>query len=309
MSDCSFVLLASPRDTDFVKNILPHLLRMCSFSFRDVIVVADDLPKGIRLQEEENLHAQFFEMVQEWQRDSTISKCLRLSTISCDRLAEKYFGSRISAMRDYRGVPLFGWIAGLDAAESDFVVHFDSDILLHQASDYNWIEAGMDLIQEDPLAMFVSPLPGPPSSDGKFYNQPVCPTLDKHGNLRFKTFSSRRFLLSKRRFDKLLPTPSQYLSTKRRLLISTKRRLLMQTGLGNALRNWERCVSCTLQESSYYRVHLRSPKAWAIHCLDRGDAFIRSLPALIQRVEDGHYPVEQGGHHDLVLPVWNLNLL
>jgi hypothetical protein len=82
-------------------------------------------------------------------------------------------------VRDHRGVPLFGWIAGLEAAQTDFVVHFDSDLLLHQAPGHSWIDAGMALIQEDPLAMFVSPLPGPPASDGSVKDQAVAPTLGR----------------------------------------------------------------------------------------------------------------------------------
>jgi hypothetical protein len=186
MPECTFVFLTNPRDIEFVDHTLRHLLRMCSFHFREIILVADDLPKGTQLQSHENSDAKFSRMIQELQRNGTITRCVRLSAIDSDRLAGKYFGSRVSAMRDHRGIPLFGWIAGLEAAQTDFVLHFDSDILLHQAPGHSWIDAGMTLIQEDPLAMFVSPLPGPPASDGSFYDQAVAPTFDNQGNLRFK---------------------------------------------------------------------------------------------------------------------------
>ena len=102
--------------------------------------------------------------------------------------------------------------------------------------------------------------------------------------------------MNRRRFEKLLPTPLRY--------ISLKRRLLMQFGFGNALGNWEQSVSCALQASEYDRVHLGSPKAWALHCPDHGRDWLRSLPAVIQRVEQGRYPTEQGGHYYLMLPAW-----
>lgn len=296
MPECTFVLLTSPSDIEFMNDTLRHLLRMCSFRFREVIVVADDLPRTTRTQSHGNSDAEFSGLIQEWQRNGTVTRCVRLSTIPSARLARKYFGSRVPAMRDRRGIPLFGWIAGLETAQTDFVVHFDSDILLHQAPGHSWIDAGIALLEGDPLAMFVSPLPGPPASDGAFHTRSVAPTFDNQGNLRFKTFSSRRFLVSKRRFENMLPTPLRY--------ISTKQRLRMQFGFGNALYPWEHCVSCALEESEYYRVHLRSPKAWAIHCPDHGRVWIQSLPGLIKRVEVGQYPAEQGGHYDLMLPAW-----
>lgn len=296
MPECTFVLLTNPNDVQFVNEIIQHLLRMCSIHFREVIVVADDLPQA-RATSPKHCHVQLFELIEELLHNNTVSRCVRLSTIPSLTLASKYFGSQISATRDHRGVPLFGWIAGLESAKTDFVVHFDSDILLHQAKGHDWINEGITLIQEDPLAMFVSPLPGPPTPDRKFFDQDFPPTFDKRGNFRFKTFSSRRFLVSKDRLDNLLPTPMQY--------ISNKRRLLMQFGLGNALWTWEYCVSYALERSKYYRVNLRSPNAWAIHCPNHGRAWLRYLPALIKEVECGNYPVEQGGHYDLLLSAWN----
>ena len=296
MSECTFVLLAGPRDAGFLKATLQHLLKMCSFPFREVLVVADDLPKGDRSLNTEIESSCFADLLLRLKRDQTVTRCVYLSEIDADRLAKKHFGSRVSMMRDHRSIPLLAWIAGIEAAETDFVVHFDSDMLLHQAPGHSWIRTGMTLMQEDPLTMFVSPLPGPPASDGRLRAQAVGPTLDKQGNFRFKTFSSRRFLLNKQRFEKLLPTPLRY--------TSIKRRLLMQVRFGNAILPWEYCVSCALQESEYYRVHLCSPKAWALHCPDHSHAWLRSLPDVIKRVEEGQYPAEQGGHYDLMLPAW-----
>lgn len=296
MSECTFVLLAGPRDSAFLDDTLRHVLRMCSFGFREVLIVADDLPRANHSINNETENSRFADLVYRLTRDEVVTRCIHLREIASDRLAEKYFGSRVSRLRDHRRVPLFGWIAGIEEAQTDFVVHFDSDILLHQSPGHSWIHAGMTLMKQDPLAMFVSPLPGPPSRDGGLRAQAVAPTLDSQGNFRFKTFSSRRFLVSKRRFEKLLPTPLQY--------TSIKRRLLMRLGFGNALWPWEYSVSCALQESVYYRVHLCSPKAWALHCPDHSKAWLHSLPDLITRIEQGEYPAEQGGEYDLMLSAW-----
>ena len=296
MTECTFAMLAGPSDAAFMGSTLRHLLKMCSFGFREVIVIADDLPKKGRSRD---AVYRFHDILGPLRNDGTVTKCVFLSAVDRDRgiLSRKYFGSpRIPKARDHRGVPLFGWLAGLEEAPTDFVVHFDSDSLLHQDPSYSWIDAAMRLMAQDSTVMFVSPLPGPPTSDGGLRGQSVDPIKDNLGNLRFKTFTSRRFLVSKQRFEKMLPTPVAY--------TSTKRRILMRLGFGNALSTWEDCVSRSLQESEYYRVHLGCPKAWALHCPDHGPDWLEALPSVIRRVEEGQYPAKQAGHFDLTLSAW-----
>ena len=140
MPDCTFSLLAGPADAGFLRETLQHLLRMCAFPFREKIIVADDLPNR---SVPEDAAYRFSQLLQELQGDQIITQSVPLSTVVADRLSLKHFGSRVSVMRDHRSVPLFGWIAGIEQAHTDFVVHFDSDILLHQAKGHNWIEAGI----------------------------------------------------------------------------------------------------------------------------------------------------------------------
>ena len=292
-------MLAGPGDSAFVEMTLKHLLRTCSFPFHEVIIVADDLPRKGGRSAEDAVDVQGLQKtLNRLCKEGTVSRYVLLSAIDRERerLSRKYFGARIAKVRDHRGVPLFGWIAGLETAETKFVVHFDSDILLHQDTGFNWIGAGMSLIDEDPTAMFVSPLPGPPTSDGKLHGQACAHTRDAHGNFRFKTFSSRRFLVSKERLAGLLPTPVAH--------SSNKRRVLMRLGLGNSVLPWEESVSRALAESDCYRVHLACPDAWAVHSPDHGPDWLRALPDIIKRVEEGRYPREQAGYYDLILSAW-----
>jgi hypothetical protein len=295
MQNCTFLLLTSPRDREFVIFTLPHLLRMCSFPFYEVIVVIDDLPKGRPASDFSDECGKFFSLVEGWQSRGLIGRFILLSEISFDDITEKYFGTNVLQTRDYRGVPLFGWVAGLEVAKSEFVVHFDSDILLFQASDYSWINDGMTLISDDPDAMFVSPLPGPPAIDGRLRGQVVAPTLDTRGNFRFKTFSSRRFLVNKVRLGKLLPTPLRRISEKQ---ISPTDRSY------GTLCSWEDCVSSALQSSEFYRINLRCPKAWSVHSPEHNRDWLMALPRIVRCIENGDYPAKQGGHYELLLSAW-----
>nr|WP_199313858.1 hypothetical protein [Leptolyngbya sp. FACHB-671] len=58
------------------------------------------------------------------------------------------------------------------------------------------------------------------------------------------------------------------------------------------------------RRDSYIRAVLGSPKAWTLHPIDRQPKFIKALPDIIQKIESGWYPSEQGGHYDLILKSW-----
>jgi hypothetical protein len=294
-NDCTFSMLASTADAPFIAMSVRHLLRMCAFHFQDVVIVVDDLPKdGHDAVEARGLLA----ILEGMHAEGIVSRILRLSTVHENerQLSQKYFGCVLPRPRDRRGIPLLGWVAGLEDARTDFVVHFDSDILLHQRSGHSWLTEAMTLLRQDASAMFVAPRPGPPAADGSLQGQQVAPTRDENGNFRFKQFSSRRFLVSKRRFDALLPTPLLY--------TSRRDRVLMQLGYGNALQMWEECVSSVLRRSSYYRVHLANPNAWSVHCKEHSPRWLAALPAILERVEAGEFPEAQAGHYNLQLSHW-----
>lgn len=295
VDDCTLSMLAAPSDASFVDAILRHLLRMCAHDFRDVVVVVDDLPKKGRPVDA--VH-DVLAILAGMQHDAVISRIVKLSTVHQDsgRICLKYVGRVPPVARDRRGIPLLGWIAGLEAARTDFVVHFDSDILLHQDPDHRWLTEAMNLMRCDSSAMFVAPRPGPPTDDGALRGQITDPTFDSQGNFRFKHFSSRRFLVSKRRLEALLPTPLLY--------TSRRDRVLMHLGFGGAFQMWEECVSAALRRSAYFRVHLRSPGAWSLHCKDHSPEWLAVLPAIIARVERGEWPEAQAGLYELRLSDW-----
>ena len=295
---CTFVTLAGTADSPFLEIVLKHLLNMCSFPFHDVLLVVDDLPKdGGNAEEQARQVANLLIIAGRLQEGGSVSRLIKLSSADREHLSAKYFGNRrIKAARDLRGVPLFGWVVGLDAAETDFVMHFDSDILLHQDPQFDWIKVGMKLIEDDPSAMFVSPRPGPPTADGRLGGQAVDPTLDSQGNFRFKTFSSRRFLVKKRRFESFLPTPAVY--------EPSKYSALTRLGFHGRILPWEEFVNRSLSASSFYRVHLSSREAWSIHSPAHTAEWLQALPHIIKCVEQGQYPPEQAGYYDLVLPPW-----
>jgi hypothetical protein len=143
-------------------------------------------------------------------------------------------------------------------------------------------------MEEDKSVMFVSPLPGPPAKDGTFPSQLTAPTFDRHGNLRFKTFTSRCYLVSKSRFARMLPTRMQ--------------RGITKAGITHFA--WESCIESDLQNSPFERAHLCSSNAWYLHQQRHTAEWADALPEILAKIEADVYPEGQGGYHDLIPELW-----
>ena len=283
---CTLTFLVAPTDLAHWEITLQHILRMCAVQFQQVIVVIDDLPVA-----DSSRAAELVSLLLSAERllkHGIISRYITLSSISTESLGLSYLGTTRVEPRDHRHVPMFGWIAGIAASKTDWLLHFDSDILLFQQAGHSWIKEGMQRMQEDDNLLFVSPLPGPPTQDGSLPGQPVLPRLDANNNIRLKTFSSRVFLTSRSRLQNILPT-----------------HLIRDTIPGvPGLYPWEMAVSVALSQSHYDRAHLSSHHAWFLHCPDHGAEWQEALADIVKRIELNHFPNDQRGYYDLILSAW-----
>jgi hypothetical protein len=291
MTSFTFATLADPC-APYTEIMARHLAGISRDNRAEALLVADDLAKKGRRPDRDALTVAVDRLLTR----HIVDRVVRLSEIDAKALSRKHFGATMSASRDHRSIPLLGWVAAIEAAQTDLVAYFDSDILMHQAPGHDWIAEAADIMYDDPSVMFVAPHPGPPTADGQLYEQEPPPQIDERGNFRWKLFSSRRFLVSKSRFFSMLPTPPQY--------ISWKRAVAMKVGYGNALLPRETTVSRALQASPFDMVYLRSPKAWFLHSPDHGAEWQNALPKLIENVERGLYPIAQAGRCELKLQAW-----
>jgi hypothetical protein len=118
-------LLASPGDLPTLRPITRHLLKSANFDFSEVVLVIDTLPPH-PAQMIERLSTTAAEML----ASGEITRIDRLSDL---RPSSDQFVEIPSHLRDHRGIPVMGWIAGIDATNGDYVCHFDSDILIFTA--------------------------------------------------------------------------------------------------------------------------------------------------------------------------------
>jgi hypothetical protein len=284
---CTMAVLAGPADIEYFRHITAHLKRTAHFQFSETLLVLDTMQR----RKSEALVAAARAM----QAANEIDRYVELEPHMNIMLAHKHFTQPPKRLRDNRGIPLFGWIAGMENATTDYLFHSDSDILIHSAANFSWVKAAIDVMENDPSIMFVAPLAGPPNPRG-LVGQKVAPIIDEAGNYRFKTFSSRHYVVNRRRFEKLLPL--------RPLHASEWRKLVMTLGGSSSLRTWEKHVGLALASSAFFRIHLSDPRAWGLHCKDHGPPWRENLPSIMAAVERGDFPRSQAGYYNLRLEDW-----
>jgi hypothetical protein len=283
---CSMSVLACTSDADYVRMMYLHLKRTTNFEFAETFLVLDTMrDSGETL----------LSIAQSMRASNEIDRYIEIDRRPAPAVIRKHFSKWPRRLRDNRGIPLFGWIIGIENADTDYLFHSDCDVLIYSRSNYSWVRKAMEVMESDPSVVFVSPHPGPPSSEGIFGHNPP-PTRDANGNYRFKSFSSRRYVVHRKRFELLLPLAP--------LHVSPMRKAVMYLGGPSSIRTWERHVNAALKLSPYHRVSLGDTQAWALHCPDHGPLWRDNLPALIAAVEAGRFPPSQGGHYDLRLNAW-----
>ncbi len=309
---CSLSILVARTDVPFMMHTIPHLVKMCKFPFTQRLLAIDTAPLSGDKVNRPGIGT--LEQVREYCRQLLDAQIVdKVVDINYDpnyrqRVYQKHLGNgKIRPTHNYKGYPILGTIFSLEEPPGEYLLHFDSDMMLYQASDYSWIEAGIELLKRYPEIMAVRPSGGPPTEEGILYQDKKQKSKDPSGFYRFKFFSSRVYLIDRRRFDSLLPLPLLWRSYQKSWLnflpAGWKGVLNAYTGKGK-LASWEVMVSQRLENNEYVRVNIDSPNAWTIHPNTRTPEFIEALPKIIAAVEAGNYPLGQAGYYDLRLKDW-----
>ena len=299
---CDLSILVARTDTPFMLHTIPHLVRTCRYPFARRVLVVDTAPLGRRYRRRPGIGT----------AEELLACCRKLigagvvdAVAPIDyapdhrrRVYRKHFAVPMRQTHSHGGYPILGSIRAIEESRADFLVHFDSDMLLYQEPGFSWIDEGINLLRAHADLISVQPRSGPPDRDGRLRQQEEAGEAyerDDRGIFRFKTFSSRVFLIDRRRFDHLLPLrpPLPLLEVLRNYLTRH-----------NTMPEWETMVGCRLQKTAFIRGDLMSTRAWTLHPDERGERFEAALAGVIARVEAGDYPPEQGGYYDLLLDRW-----
>ncbi len=298
---CTLFTGVSRPDIPFLSQMVRHRNRSLNHVFKERILLVDTAPFAGNYAGRTDIGSldQLREVCEQLRADGIIDRTLEVDHSPRQRqLYQRHFSRKVSHTRDHRGIPSIALILAIEEATTDHVLYFDCDVLLHQAPGHDWVAEGVKILRENPDVVVTSPLSGPPSTGA--LKQAVSYHRDVRGFYSFKTFTARKWLINRDRFNKLLPLNPTYTSWKKRLLGTV-------TG-ASALIPWEVAISQRLEQTEYVRADLDSPTAWTLHTPDHGPRFLAALPEIIARVERGWFPPEQAGDYDLRLEAWDIPL-
>jgi hypothetical protein len=289
---CTLSIMVARSDVPFLPYTIPHLVRMCKYPFKRKSLIRDTAPLADEFAQRSNVGtlSQLISCCDQLLTSGLIDEVIDIDySEECrSRIYEKHFDADLKDTHGSLGTSIFGYIYSLAMAHTDYLVHFDCDMLIHQSPDICWIEQGIAVLQERPDVIVINPRPGPPSSDGVLHQlEPY--NLDTEGFYSFKCFSSRLYLIDINRFNQLLPLHPEVMSNGKLAL-------------------WERMVTQRMMEKSFIRADLTAANAWSLHPTDHGLNFVTALPRIIEKIEEGWYPKEQAGYYDLRLGMWMRDL-
>jgi hypothetical protein len=306
---CSIWFLVARTDVPFMMQTIPHIIKMCNYPFSQKVLAVDTTPLSSDYVTRPCIGtlAELRKCCEDLKASGIVDKIVNIdfSKAYHKKVYVKHLGKFIRQTHNFRGAPFLAYIFLLEQARSDYLVHFNTDMLIYQDPDYNWIEEGIKKLCQHPEIICVTPLSGPPTKDG-FLHQKVPYERDIEGFYRFKQFTSRKFLVDIKRFEKLLPLKILRKVERQSLKLPYPLQQIKDLlTAGKKIDTWENVISSRLKESPYFRIDLDTPSAWALHSSQIHDlTFIQNLMHIIEKIESGWYPPEQAGHYNLHLRSW-----
>jgi hypothetical protein len=290
-----------PPDFPVVEHALPHQLRMWGTQVNKTNVILDvhrsQSGRYRGMQYDENL-AKIRELLQYVASHyHNVNVCeVNYSELARKNVSTSFFGLNKIPVKAWDGSAFYSYFYGLHVANSDYVLHMDGDMLFGGGSQ-TWLSEAVEFLKTHPDVLFAGPLPGPPHPTGSVYgHNDFCIMRESDGftAYRFPDVSTRIFLVDLRRMRREIGT----LPLLPPILIER----LQSRILGNPpARGAEEVLSIAMASHKLSRVDFLGSGSgmWSLHPPFRSENFIRALPALVRRVEQGDVPEDQLGNYEI----------
>ncbi|MBD2521547.1 hypothetical protein [Nostoc sp. FACHB-133] len=215
-------------------------------------------------------------------------------------LSRKYLGNWVNKTHDYGGCALMSYLAAFEATTTRYIIHYDADMLLYQAPNYDWSVEARYLIDQHPKAIAASPRISPPfNKDKNILDAPSIhegrPLIPVDGGWRNDWFSTRCFFMDNEKLNTYLPL------IQGRLLIET---LLVKYLNRGYPRSPEIMLFKRIGGAGGWRLNLKSEQAWLLHPATKPPQYIKLLPQIQEFVMKNQVPLEQKGEADINLLAW-----
>jgi hypothetical protein len=320
----SIWILVARTDVPYLLKTIPHLIRSCNYPFTERVLAMDTAPlRGDKIYRyNTGSQAELQKACETLVNQGIMDKIVKIDYTPSliQKVYQKYFGVEQAAKmqnhtHNWKGSTVYASLYCIEACQTDYYLHFDADMLLHQDAGFDWISEAIKLMNSVSNIATIRPLCGPPHPQGKIFH-PNSVIKDERGFYAHKFFSMRAYLLEKTRFAQLSPIPLmwKYPPLLSRFLpppfpsfsakIERRLRGIKKTIIQGAIESFEPMTSKRLAMTDFVRADLSSPQAWTIHPPKHSQEFIEALPKLIELIEQGKYPLAQGGQYDLILDEW-----
>jgi len=268
-----------------------------------------------------------------------IDRCvhLRPEDAILRELGAKYFGVATTVTHDHLAHAFLAYFAGLDAARTRFVAHYDADVFLRQPAGRDWAADACSLMEERGDVLAVSPRICPPPTNPRDMITPGPHSawsdywmLDRQEyGWRSDWISTRAFCMDLERLKPLLPlTPAADLGKTRRQLALTGaltpivtsawwHRTCGQPSLVGRITARLRInhippaplppevlFQKLLRRTDLVSVYLDDPEIWITHPDTKPREFLAILDPLLRAVTKGKFPEEQRGCGSLRIDAW-----
>lgn len=211
------------------------------------------------------------------------------------KLRQRYLRSWVKETHDYGGCALLSYLAAFELCRTRHLLHYDADMLLHQAPGYSWADAAVDALNASPNVIAATPRPAPPdAADAPSAHERLDHHTHPAGWLNM-WFSTRCYLFDLERLQPQLPL------LQGRIYWESLAAKLRGQGYP---RSPEIMLFRRLSAAGLWRLALRDERAWLLHPVKKDAAFVAALPRLQAAIAAGRCPDGQRGQQDLNLDQW-----
>jgi hypothetical protein len=198
-------------------------------------------------------------------------------------LGDKYLNGWYYHTHDYGGCANMSYWLGFDLPDTQYVLHYDADMLLYQKKGYQWTTEAIQLMRANKHAVAACPRYNTP-----FPSSDISPSF-KHGVPFQKAkdcwldtfFSTRCLLIDKARFQQYLPLLTG------RILLETLSVKYLNRGYP---RSPEIVMYRKIGGNKGKRLILDRFDSWTMHPHSKPVEYIQHLEAILDLVHKGIYP-------------------
>jgi len=299
-------------DRTYAEHVVPALAKSHRAAASEIIVTIDfTKPQKTKLTDpavrckEPEFTSQLEALrvlAESWQRDRLIDRvlCLRSEDPWLKDVTRKYSGRWLPETHDYGGRPITGYWAGIEAARTRFVVHYDGDMFLYQEPGFDWAAHAIQFLAKQEFALSASPRLTPPYASRIPYGDYasihegmwMCPA---EGGWKQYYFSTRAFVVDREKLERYLPLGRGAI-LREQLAVKALRR--------GFPRSAEKMWWSTTGKEGAYRLILSTDKAWVLHPSWKPPEYPALVPAIIACVAANRVPDAQLGQSELDVEAW-----